>query len=381
MSATANVVTNVNSIVISWTIVAKEGNEISVVATLTEVNALRGTKLVEEQRVHGETGEKATGTSEFHFLKPGTKYNFELKLGSIDGSTVLQLTAETPRTSSSVKSGLARQIRPDMWQTFVGEEHTLGQWLSDSPEDMVWTAAPISYDLMCSLWRNACFTLPNTHNPIVSCPNPVSRYCLDLKQDIPWLRSKKVKRHKKDFSLSVNADYAGTFVACEHNHSENNRGRWITPELVTAMDRCRKEDGEVKMYSIELWEKETGKLAAAIMALSVGDVFHDYTTAAMIRDSRSAGAILTKVVGHLLHECGFTLWYWGFKNPYMAEYDQRYGGVLLDNKTQFWPKWRQALSGVSADGQPYPGPQSFTALVLSKAGTDGRIDLADLNGS
>ena len=30
---------------------------------------------------------------------------------------------------------------------------------------------------------------------------------------------------------------------------------------------------------------------------------------------------MTQVVGHLLVEAGYTLWYWGYKNPYMAEYD------------------------------------------------------------
>ena len=41
-----------------------------------------------------------------------------------------------------------------------------------------------------------------------------------------------------------------------------------------------------------------------------------------IHKPRSSGAS-HKVVGHLLTEAGYTLWYWGYKNPYMAEYEPR----------------------------------------------------------
>ena len=35
----------------------------------------------------------------------------------------------------------------------------------------------------------------------------------------------------------------------------------------------------------------------------------------------SPGHVMLQVVGQLLTEAGYTLWYWGYKNPYMAEYD------------------------------------------------------------
>merc|ERR1711959_865010 len=106
---------------------------------------------------------------------------------------------------------------------------------------------------MKALWLNACFTLPSPNNPIMTCPNPLLRYCLDLTKEAPWLRAKKVKRHKNDFSLTVNAQYVETFNQCERTHTANGKGTWITRELVSALDQCRKEDGEMKVYSIELW--------------------------------------------------------------------------------------------------------------------------------
>merc|ERR1712151_914633 len=77
------------------------------------------------------------------------------------------------------------------------------------------------------------------------------------------------------------------------------------------------------------------------MGFSVGDIFHDYSMATAIRDDRSPGAILTKVLGYLLVSSGFSLWYWGFKNPYMAEYDASYGGMTVEN-ADFWPRWKAA---------------------------------------
>ncbi|CAK9106178.1 unnamed protein product, partial [Durusdinium trenchii] len=291
-----------------------------------------------------------SGVCEFHFLRPSQEYTFWLgREGSKDA--LLQRSVTTARCGRDTPFQMAMLIPPDMWTTYVGPEHQLGSWLGSCPEDMVWTVKP-SFELLRALWRNACFTLPSRGSPITQCPNPISRYCLDLTKGQPWLRSKKVRRHKGDFRLTVNADYQQTFKHCERVHVETHRSTWITPDLIRSLDQCRQDNADLKVYSIELWEKSTGQLAAAIMALSIGDVFHDYTMATMIRDSRSAGAVLTKVVGQLLTEAGYTLWYWGYKNPYMAEYDGQYGGLLMNNEKDFWPRWRRAMDLASTPATP-----------------------------
>ena len=43
-----------------------------------------------------------------------------------------------------------------------------------------------------------------------------------------------------------------------------------------------------------------------------------------------------KVVGHLLTEAGYTLWYWGYKNPYMAEYEARNAAGMLPGAAEFY---------------------------------------------
>lgn len=305
------------------------------------------------------------GVADFHFLLPGQEYVFCLYLER-SKDPLLRRSATTGRCGMNLPFHLAMMIPAEMWMTYVGVEHELGEWLGSCPEDMVWAVQP-SFELLRGLWRNACFTLPSTGSPMTQCPNPISRYCLDLTRSQPWLRSKKVRRHKGDFRVTVNADYRQTFKHCEKIHLENHRSTWITPDLVSSLDRCRKEDSDLKVYSIELWEKSSGKLAAAIMGLSMGDVFHDYTMATMMRDDRSPGAILTKVVGHLLTEAGYTLWYWGYKNPYMAEYDGQYGGLLMNNAKDFWPRWRSAMEMAASCPEKSPdlAKQVQTGLDLS----------------
>eukprot|EP00929_Paragymnodinium_shiwhaense_P048049 TRINITY_DN24353_c0_g1_i3.p1 TRINITY_DN24353_c0_g1~~TRINITY_DN24353_c0_g1_i3.p1 ORF type:complete len:395 (-),score=51.72 TRINITY_DN24353_c0_g1_i3:373-1557(-) len=307
------------------------------------------------------------GSSSFHFLDQNAEYEASVH---VDGQALVTKQVSTKKNGEGLPGFLPMQLPRDMWRTYVGSEHKLDSWLGECPDDFVWVFEP-SFDLYCTLWLNACFTLPNSGSPLVQCPNPVNRYCLDLTRDAPWLRSKKVKRHKNDFRLTVNSDYARTFKACEHTHRINGKGSWITPELVDALDRCRRQRSDIKVYAVELWEKSTGKLAAAIMSFSVGNIFHDYSTVTMLKDNRSAGAILTKVVGHLLKELGYTLWYWGFKNDYMAEYDERYGGMHISNK-DFWQRWQAAREGAAKS------PDAMPDLAQRVPSGEG-LDLALLN--
>jgi len=309
---------------------------------------------------------RLSGASRFHFLPPRRRYSFELL---VDGNSepLLRQEVETLAVGKDMPPKSSMILPDDTWRIYVGTEHELGDWLSACPTDFVLAFQPTA-KLLWSLWLNACFTLPSPGSPICQCPNPRSRYCLDLTKDSRWLHGKKVRRHKGDFRLTVNGDFCETFRRCAALHRDQGSGTWITPELIEALDACRRERGEVKVYSIELWEKSTGALAAAIMGMSVGDIFHDYTMATLLRDSRSPGAILSKVVGQLLVDSGYTLWYWGFKNAYMAEYDEGYGGMLMDNQREFWPRWKVA--------QTCATPCDLEARVLP--GLDNGIDLTTL---
>ena len=87
--------------------------------------------------------------------------------------------------------------------------------------------------------------------------------------------------------------------------------------------------------TFELWDGP--RLAATTFGFASGCAFHDFTMATFIRDSRSPGAVLSLAVGHILQNCGFGLWYWGFKGEYMTRYDQ-YGGKDFgrDDFSEIW---------------------------------------------
>eukprot|EP00434_Breviolum_minutum_P023046 symbB.v1.2.020332.t1/scaffold1705.1/size105345/5 len=371
VSATVDV--TVNSVTVRWMaqLPVEPQSKVSMTTTLTSPKGGQA-EMSSAATVSAGPDGVVSGVSRFHFLLPSQEYILSLYA---EGSPepLLRRSATTERCGKNLPFQMALMVPSEMWMTYVGVEHDLGEWLGKCPEDMVWTVKP-SFELMRELWRHGCFTLPSPGSLVTQCPNPISRYCLDLKQQQPWLRSKKVKRHRGDFRLTVNGDYRRTFKECEKVHLENHRSTWITPELVEGLDRCRREAADLKVYSIELWEKSTGTLAAAIMGLSMGDVFHDYTMATMLRDDRSPGAILTKVVGHLLVEAGYTLWYWGYKNPYMAEYDGRYGGVALNNEKDFWPRWQNAMNLAGA-GQLGPQVCPDLAQRVPSKGLDLALDL------
>lgn len=387
MSGSAELVATVNSVVARWvvTLEAQPAGKPGRAVVIASLRSSQGdnAELQERHEATGVASEvgtmKFSGVAEFHFLHPKRRYDFvlqvELPNTTKKSEPLLSRKVETQLVGRGLPPALAQRLPPEMWRLYIGKEHDLGEWLAGCPGDIVWAFEP-DFELLRALWLSACFTLPNPASPITQCPNPCSRYCLDLTRGCPWLRCKKLRRHKADFTLTVNRDYKGTFAHCGRLHKEQGRGEWITPKLVEALDTCRLEAGEIKVYAVELWEKRSGKLAAAIMSFSVGDIFHDYSTATMLRDKRSPGAILTKVLGHLLTECGYTLWYWGFKNPYMAEYDERYGGLTLENRA-FWPRWQAARRLATLGDTVISDEQSsLTDLVLRVP--PGGLDLASV---
>ncbi|CAE8705355.1 unnamed protein product, partial [Polarella glacialis] len=140
------------------------------------------------------------------------------------------------------------------------------------------------------------------------------------------------------------SDFAGALEKCRKYHVETNQSTWITPALITLLERFRTDpDAGVGVCCFELWEGH--ELAAATFSFLRGRVFHDFTMCTLLRDHRSAGHVLTKAVGHLIGVAGYTCWYWGFKNPYMAEYDS-YGTYHLE-RPEFQALWDADTGDVS----------------------------------
>ena len=119
----------------------------------------------------------------------------------------------------------------------------------------------------------------------------------------------------------------------------------------------------VRHHVFELWDANTDELLAVTAGFGVGRAYHDYSMAALVRDKRSAGQVLTKTIAALLQKLGYGLWYWGFKNPYMAQYD-RFGGRNIA-RAEFYDRW-DALTAAEPDGGIEDAIAAGAALVAPR---------------
>lgn len=201
----------------------------------------------------------------------------------------------------------------------------LGNWLIGLNGNYAY-AASLGKDFVTQLLQHGLFVLPGDQQ-LFSCPFPIKPFVFklqDLRQKRPhgntWLSCKMLRRYGKEFELSCNNDFKEHLRRCGQYHAAKG-GTWISDRLISLLHEIHMDtDNPIRVYAFELWDKQTGKLAAASFGLAIGAFFHDFSMCCLMKDRRSAGAILTKAIGALLTECGVLLWYWGCKVPYMTEY-------------------------------------------------------------
>eukprot|EP00754_Rhynchopus_humris_P015837 Rhum_TRINITY_DN14479_c25_g1::Rhum_TRINITY_DN14479_c25_g1_i1::g.91997::m.91997 len=205
--------------------------------------------------------------------------------------------------------------------------------------------------LVNKLFLEACFILCSDAEGIaghfIQIPNPQSRFCLDLRVPRRWDRSRRMRRPAALANLRMTMDrsFRSSLRLAQQGHSE---GTWLTPALIDLLSRLH-DQGEanpVRHHSFELWEVSEDGASAEVVAVSlgyqIGSTWHDYTHAALKRDERGLGTILTKAVGHLLQQAGVAFWYWGLVGEgtsYMEDY-AKYGGRNFPRK-EFVPIWNQ----------------------------------------
>jgi Leu/Phe-tRNA-protein transferase len=177
---------------------------------------------------------------------------------------------------------------------------------------------------------------------LVALANPTMRYCIDLTAgDVDWGKSKRLRRYRSNFRLSMNHDYRASVAHLIEYHKTSGNGVWFVPELFELF--CAMvDDGPASVVhpiAFELWEGEV--LVAVTAGYAIGRAFHDYSMATFVRDKRGCGAILTQVVGEALKQAGYELWYWGFKGAYMTAYDKMGGNELTGE--EFGERWSKLI--------------------------------------
>jgi hypothetical protein len=184
--------------------------------------------------------------------------------------------------------------------------------------------------LLERMMRCMLFALPHHFpwGPVVILPNPVDRFCLDLRHRPPqnWFRNRKFQKHARDFILVVKTDLRSDLCMAKAYHESMSGGTWITSEMIELLQEisCSRRD-VVQCFSFSLVTKSSGETAAACLGFACGGVYQDYTMCTPLRDHRSCGSLLSRMVGAILQQIGVNIWYWGYRMPYMQEYIT-YGG-------------------------------------------------------
>ena len=110
------------------------------------------------------------------------------------------------------------------------------------------------------------------------------------------------------------------------------------------------------IYSIEIWDDETGELAAGELGYTVGSI---YTSLTGFSAQDSAGSVQLASLGRLLCKMGFSMWDLGMD----MEYKQGLGSHLMDRK-DFVAHVAKVRVTKGHNRLPLTNANGFNSLVL-----------------
>ncbi len=224
-------------------------------------------------------------------------------------------------------------------------------YVIEDDEEGLYLAAPLSEEALEKILIEMLFALPVQSDRFYFVPNPGMRFCLDLrKKDINWFRNRQMKKHLKDFDLVVTHNLEESLKIAKDYHVEFHDSTWLSDSFIKQLHQLslksanstssgnssgsskQATDKNLRLYCFQLVEKSTNKVAAMTFGFASGGFYEDYTMCTLIRDDRSCGNILSKLVGFVLQQIGIAVWYWGYQVSYMTDYIDHYGGCNMPRK-------------------------------------------------
>ena len=100
------------------------------------------------------------------------------------------------------------------------------------------------------------------------------------------------------------------------NHNNNNNNSSNKEGCVANLWDENGDACPVRLYSIEVWNKETGDLAAGELGYGVGKI---YTSLTGFSKEDSAGSIQLAALGQLLYNSGYDMWDLGMALDYKSK--------------------------------------------------------------
>ncbi|EED95833.1 hypothetical protein THAPSDRAFT_260922, partial [Thalassiosira pseudonana CCMP1335] len=146
----------------------------------------------------------------------------------------------------------------------------------------------------------------------------VLRCVLQLKPISKLHISKSTRKKAQRFSISINESFDRVVAGCHRQHGEN----WLYPEIVKAFRSIHRGCTFVRLYSVEVWNLETGELSGGELGCSVGGV---YTSLTGFSSEDNAGSVQLAALGKLLEQSDFEYWDLGME----MEYKIRLGAELM----------------------------------------------------
>ena len=275
-----------------------------------------------------------------------------------EGHTITKMQVKTKPSIITGEHCMRNFIHPSLHPNDI-------QWVHDVDDEYLWSFRELleNKNYIRRLFREACFILPNARHLVL--PNPRKRYCIDLSKNVKWGRDKIMRKSRlSKYRITMNRHFRKSVIAVRNAHSYKYGAEsvWLEDDLCDFLEEDHRHCDpvtQIQHHTFELWEGN--ELLAVCVGYTAGAMWHDYTHAAIVRDDRRAGTILTKAVGHLLTQCGIKLWYWGIcgkTTSYMSDYNS-YGGSEFPRE-QFVPLWHDAL-----EATPKYSPQEALDAGLS----------------
>ena len=216
------------------------------------------------------------------------------------------------------------------------------------PRDVIAVGTDFRAGTLLAAYRAGIFPWPQGNGgDLVGWFSPDPRTLLPLER-IHWSRSLRRTLRKHPFTITVDAAFPATMIACG---AEREEGTWITPEVVAGYTRLH-ELGWA--HSLEVWEGP--ELVGGIYGVAVGASF---AAESMFHKRTDASKIAFATLAEHLRDSGYAIFDAQVMNPHLeslgcidvprSEYLDRLARAIVTRPKAPIQTWPRVISASASD--------------------------------